>query len=57
MQENNLTISIGKDVIVTDEKGHVREGKVMNHDNGRYLVNFPGSIMNEFWSPAFVKEK
>jgi hypothetical protein len=55
--ENTLPITAGISVIVTDQKGNAREGKVVNHDNGKYVVNFTGTIMNEFWSPEFVKKK
>jgi hypothetical protein len=57
MQKNTLSIGNEADVIVTDQSGNSREGKVINQDNGKYLVRFPNSIMSEFWSPEFVKAK
>jgi hypothetical protein len=57
MQSNKLTIGKDKTVIVTDQNGNKREGKVFDHDNGKYLIRFAGSTMGEFWSPEFVKEK
>lgn len=57
MQEIKLPIGNTKDVIVTDQNGNKREGKVINQDNGKYLVSFQGQTMGEFWSPKFVKEK
>lgn len=59
MQYNKLTIRIDSSVIVTDQHGNSREGKVINHDPGasKYVVRFPTSAMGEFWSPEFVKEK
>lgn len=57
MKENVLPIGNDKQVIVTDGNGKSREGTVLNQDNGYYLVNFPGILGNEFWSPEFVKEK
>jgi hypothetical protein len=57
MQEKKLPIGNEKNVIVTDQSGKPREGKVINQDGGRYLVNFTGTSMSEFWSPEFVKEK
>lgn len=57
MQQIQLPISNDKVVIVTDQNGNKREGKVFNQDNGKYLIRFPGSSMGEFWSPEFVKEK
>lgn len=57
MQQIKLPIGDNKTVIVTDQNGNKREGKVFNQDNGKYLIRFPGSSMGEFWSPEFVKEK
>lgn len=52
-----LPIKNDKAVIVTDQNGNKREGKVINQDNGKYLISFSGTTMGEFWSPEFVKEK
>jgi hypothetical protein len=57
MQTSKLPIENDKAVIVTDQSGNKREGKVFNQDNGKYLIRFAGSSMGEFWSPEFVKEK
>jgi hypothetical protein len=57
MNENKLPIGNGINVIVTDQNGNKREGKVFNQDNGKYLIRFQGTSMGEFWSPEFVKEK
>lgn len=57
MKNNTLPISNDKNVVVTDPSGKAREGKVINQDNGYYLVNFTGTSMSEFWSPSYVKEK
>jgi hypothetical protein len=57
MQTNSLPIGNDKTVIVTDANGKSREGKVINQDNGKYLVRFPDTSMSEFWSPEYVKEK
>ena len=57
MQDQKLPIGIEKTVIVTDANGKSREGKVINQDNGKYLVRFPDTSMSEFWSPCYVKEK
>jgi hypothetical protein len=57
MQQIQLPIGNDKIVIVTDQSGNKREGKVFNQDNGKYLIRFPGTTMGEFWSPEFVKEK
>lgn len=57
MQQVKLPIGNDKTVIVTDQNGNKREGKVFNQDNGKYLIRFTGSTMGEFWSPEFVKEK
>ncbi len=57
MQEVKLPISNNTPVIVTDENGKAREGKVINQDGGKYLVRFPDTTMSEFWSPCYVKEK
>lgn len=59
MQENKLTIRIDAAVIVTDQQGNKREGKIINHDPGanKYVVRFPSTAMGEYWSPEFVKEK
>jgi hypothetical protein len=57
MQKNELPIGNDKSVIVTDGNGKSRVGKVINQDNGKYLVRFPDTSMSEFWSPCFVKEK
>lgn len=57
MQQTLLPIKNGATVIVTDQNGNKREGKVINQDNGKYLINFPGTSMGEFWSAEFVKEK
>jgi hypothetical protein len=57
MQQLKLPIGNEKMVVVTDQNGNKREGKVFNQDNGKYLIRFPGSTMGEFWSPEFVKEK
>lgn len=57
MQKNELPIGNEKSVIVTGPNGIAREGKVINQDNGKYLVRFPDTSMSEFWSPEFVKEK
>jgi hypothetical protein len=54
---NELPISKETKVIVTDQSGKSREGTVINHDNGRYLVRFPDTSMSEFWSPEFVRKK
>lgn len=57
MQTSTLPIKNDKAVIVTDQNGNKREGKVINQDNGKYLISFSGTTMGEFWSPEFVKEK
>lgn len=57
MQENKLPIGNDKNVVVTDQNGKTREGKVINQDGGKYLIRFPDTSMAEFWSPGFVKEK
>jgi hypothetical protein len=59
MQDKKLTIGIDSSVIVTDQQGNSREGKVINHDQGanKYVVRFPSTAMGEFWSPEFVKAK
>jgi hypothetical protein len=57
MDKNTLPIGKDKAVIVTDQSGKAREGTVINHDNGRYLVRFMNTNMSEFWSPEYVKEK
>jgi len=56
---NKIILPIGNltDVIVTDQNGKAREGRVINQDNGRYVIRFPDTIMSEFWSPEFVKAK
>jgi hypothetical protein len=57
MQEIKLPIGKDKSVIVTDQKGNAREGKVINQSGGKYLISFQGQTMGEFWSPEFVKVK
>jgi hypothetical protein len=57
MKQNKLPIGNGKSVMVTDGNGRSREGVIMNQDNGYYLINFPGTIMNEWWGQEFVKLK
>lgn len=57
MQPIILPINNETQVIVTDQNGNKREGKIINQDNGKYLVGFPGTTMGEFWSPEFVKAK
>lgn len=57
MQVNTLPIGNDIAVIVTDQTGNKREGRVINQDNGKYLIRFPDTSMSEFWSPEFVKEK
>jgi hypothetical protein len=57
MQEIKLPIGNEKNVIITDQNGKTREGRVINQDDGKYLVRFPDTSMAEFWSPEFVKEK
>lgn len=57
MKEIKLPIGNERNVIVTDQSGKEREGKVINQDAGKYLVNFTGTSMSEFWSPEFVREK
>jgi hypothetical protein len=52
-----LPIKNETDVLVTDPNGNIREGKVINQDNGKYLIRFPNSVMGEFWSPEYVKAK
>jgi hypothetical protein len=50
-------IKDGSTVIVTDQNGKARQGRVLNYDNGKYLVSFPDTSLNEFWSECHVKEK
>lgn len=57
MQQIKLPIGIGKSVIVTDDKGNSRERKVVNHDGDKYVINFSGSIMNEYWSQGYVRAR
>lgn len=57
MQTILLPIGNDKAVIVTDQNGNKREGKVFDQDAGKYLIRFPDSTMGEFWSPEFVKVK
>jgi hypothetical protein len=51
MQDNKLTIRIDSSVIVTDQNGNAREGKVINHDQGasKYVERFPSTARGEFW--------
>jgi hypothetical protein len=57
MQNIELPIEKETKVIVTDQNGKSREGTVINHHNGKYLVKFPDTSMSEFWSPEYVKAK
>ena len=57
MQETKLPIGKDKNVIVTDQNGNKREGKVINQDGSKYLISFQGQTMGEFWSHEYVKEK
>jgi hypothetical protein len=52
-----MQIANGKKVIITDQSGKRREGVVMSYDNGKYLVKFPDTSLNEFWSACYVAEK
>lgn len=57
MQQIVLPIKNETSVIVTDQNGKSREGRVINQDSGKYLIKFPDTSMSEFWSPEFVKAK